>query len=375
MRLKAVASSQNSVLGKLETGWTLGCLTTGSVPQGNGSYLVREVLLLGRLRYLLHQVLQPLLRGMRHITHHVWVQLRDAMFLPWGQAALYHHWSSVLPFTVFLLFTGYGFVQPEGTPGRPAGEGVYTCFPETTTVQPHGKHSPGKTGDQEQGVFPSPGQRHTEHAVVVLAKPTRGGRHPRAVPISNILLCRGAGSRKVSSLQDLVRVPTNSEFVANILALSSDRFTPAMDATSLMSSSSLQETRGSDSNSMRGRTLRNSDPRAPLSNHWKGTNLSCILLTPAWNLQPREAPGHCGRIGSRQQDLGAGRAAAIVHHWPQGRWAAPAMAFPELSPDCSAGTQPHQAHLVDLLCIAGSLTCRRKHGLWEPSFLSSLTHQ
>lgn len=178
MRLKAVASSQNPVLGKLETGWTLGCLTTGSVPQGNSSYLVREVLLLGRLRYLLHQVLQPLLRGMRHITHHVWVQLRDAMFLPWGQAALYHHWSSVLPFTVFLLFTGYGFVQPEGTPGRPAGEGVYTCFPETTTVQPHGKHSPGKTGDQEQGVSPSPGQRHTEHAVVVLAKPTRGADIP-----------------------------------------------------------------------------------------------------------------------------------------------------------------------------------------------------
>lgn len=144
MRLKAVASSPNPVLGKLETGWTLGCLTTGSVPQGNGSYLVREVLLLGRLRYLLHQVLQPLLRGMRHITHHVWVQLRDAMFLPWGQAALYHHWSSVLPFTVFLLFTGYGFVQPKGTPGRPAGEGVYTCFPETTTVNPMESTAPAK---------------------------------------------------------------------------------------------------------------------------------------------------------------------------------------------------------------------------------------
>ena len=86
---------------------------------------------------------------------------------------------------------------------------------------------------------PSPGQFHTEHAAVVHAKPTWRAQHPRAVPISNILLCRGAGSRKVSSLQDLVRVPTNSEFVANILALSSDRFTPAMDATSLMSSSSL----------------------------------------------------------------------------------------------------------------------------------------
>lgn len=224
---------------------------------------------------------------------------------------------------------------------------------------------------------PSPGQRHTEHAVVVLAKSTRRGRHPRAIPISNILLCRGAGSRKVSSLQDLVRVPTNSEFVANILALSSDRFTPAMDATSLMSSSSLQETRGSDSNSMRGRTLQNSDPRALHSNHWKGTNLSCILLTPAWNLQPREAPGDCEEsvLDNKTWALGVLLPLCITGPRPQGRWAAPAVAFPELSPECSAGTQPHQAHLVDLLCIAGSLTCRRKHGLWEPLFLSSLTRQ
>lgn len=102
---------------------------------------------------------------------------------------------------------------------------------------------------------PSPGQLHTQHAVVH-TKPTHGAQHPRAVPISNILLCRGAGSKKVSSLQDRVRVPTNSEFVANILALSSDRFTPAMDATSLMSSSSLQEIKGSNSNSKRVRTLR-----------------------------------------------------------------------------------------------------------------------
>ena len=52
-------------------------------------------------------------------------------------------------------------------------------------------------------------------------------------------------------MQDRVRVPTNSEFVANILALSSDRFTPAMDATSLMSSSSLQERGGGGSNRTR----------------------------------------------------------------------------------------------------------------------------
>lgn len=41
-------------------------------------------------------------------------------------------------------------------------------------------------------------------------------------------------------MQDRVSVPTKSEFVAKILALSSDRFTPAIDATSLMSSSSLK---------------------------------------------------------------------------------------------------------------------------------------
>lgn len=70
------------------------------------------------------------------------------------------------------------------------------------------------------------------------------------VPISSIRLCKGAGRRKVSSLQDRVRVPTSSEFVANILALSSDRFTPAIDATSLMSSSSLQK-RKENSNSRR----------------------------------------------------------------------------------------------------------------------------
>lgn len=41
-------------------------------------------------------------------------------------------------------------------------------------------------------------------------------------------------------------MPTSSEFVASILALSSDRFTPAIDATSLMSSSSLQNRRQDD---------------------------------------------------------------------------------------------------------------------------------
>lgn len=186
---------------------------------------------------------------------------------------------------------------------------------------------------------PSPGQLHTEHAVVVHAKPTRGARHPRAVPISNILLCRGAGSRKVSSLQDRVRVPTNSEFVANILALSSDRFTPAMDATSLMSSSSLQEIKGGDSNSKRVRTLRTLTLQHCFLTTGKGTNLSCILLNPAWNQQPREAPGHCGRIGSRQQDQGTGRAAVVVCHWSQAPRAG-GQPQPWLSQSCHLSVQP-----------------------------------
>ena len=89
---------------------------------------------------------------------------------------------------------------------------------------------------------------------------------------------------------------------------------------------------------MRGKTA-NSDPRALLSNHWKGTNLSCILLTPAWNLQPHEAPGHCGRIGSRQQDLGAGRAAATVCHWSQAPRAG-RQPQPWLSRSCHLSVQP-----------------------------------
>lgn len=45
--------------------------------------------------------------------------------------------------------------------------------------------------------------------------------------------------RKASSLQERVTVPTSSELVAKIRAFSSDKFTPAMEATSLISSSSL----------------------------------------------------------------------------------------------------------------------------------------
>lgn len=58
-------------------------------------------------------------------------------------------------------------------------------------------------------------------------------------PISSILLCSMAQERKVSSLQECVTAPTSPELVAKILALSSDRFTPAIEATSLISSSSL----------------------------------------------------------------------------------------------------------------------------------------
>lgn len=58
-------------------------------------------------------------------------------------------------------------------------------------------------------------------------------------PISSILLCSSEVERKTSSLQECVTTPTSSELVARMLALSSERLTPAMEATSLMSSSSL----------------------------------------------------------------------------------------------------------------------------------------
>lgn len=62
-----------------------------------------------------------------------------------------------------------------------------------------------------------------------------------ASPISRALLLSKEVDRKVSSLQERVTDPTSSELVAKIRALSSDRLTPAMEATSLMSSSSLDE--------------------------------------------------------------------------------------------------------------------------------------
>lgn len=55
--------------------------------------------------------------------------------------------------------------------------------------------------------------------------------------------CRRTVGRKDSSLQDRILVPTSSELVARIRAFSSLRLTPAIDATSLMSSSSLWEAR------------------------------------------------------------------------------------------------------------------------------------
>ena len=58
-------------------------------------------------------------------------------------------------------------------------------------------------------------------------------------PISRTLRVSEEVARKASSLQERVTAPTSSEFVARIRALSSDRLTPAMEATSLMSSSSL----------------------------------------------------------------------------------------------------------------------------------------
>lgn len=63
------------------------------------------------------------------------------------------------------------------------------------------------------------------------------------LPVSRMRRCSSPVGRKDSSLQDRILVPTSSELVARIRAFSSLRLTPAMDATSLMSSSSLK-TRG-----------------------------------------------------------------------------------------------------------------------------------
>ena len=59
--------------------------------------------------------------------------------------------------------------------------------------------------------------------------------------MSKILFCRAPMKRNGSSLHDWTSVPTNSEFVAKMQAFSSLRLTPAMEVTSLMSSSSLIE--------------------------------------------------------------------------------------------------------------------------------------
>lgn len=60
-------------------------------------------------------------------------------------------------------------------------------------------------------------------------------------PVSWIRRCSSPGWRKASSLHERICVPTRSELVASILALSSFRFTPAIEATSLISSSSLKD--------------------------------------------------------------------------------------------------------------------------------------
>lgn len=62
-------------------------------------------------------------------------------------------------------------------------------------------------------------------------------------PISRTLQLSREADRNISSLQERVTVPTSSELVAKIVALSSVRLTPAMEATSLMSSSSLSDRR------------------------------------------------------------------------------------------------------------------------------------
>lgn len=142
------------------------------------------------------------------------------------------------------LPANYCSTQPQGSPGGPRAEGYH-----------HHHHVQGVTRGATCGellagaawprAFKSrcPASLHMD----VEPWPQPGSAD---IPISSIRLCNGAGRRKVSSLQDRVRVPTSSEFVANILALSSDRFTPAIDATSLMSSSSLQK-RGKEGSARR----------------------------------------------------------------------------------------------------------------------------
>lgn len=67
-------------------------------------------------------------------------------------------------------------------------------------------------------------------------------------PISRALRVSEEVEKKVSSLQERVTVPTSSELVAKIQALSSDKLTPAMEATSLISSSSLHEMKSDEGN-------------------------------------------------------------------------------------------------------------------------------
>lgn len=60
-----------------------------------------------------------------------------------------------------------------------------------------------------------------------------------AIPASMTRRCSRPVGRKDSSLHERILVPTSSELVARMRAFSSLRLTPAIDATSLMSSSSL----------------------------------------------------------------------------------------------------------------------------------------
>lgn len=62
-----------------------------------------------------------------------------------------------------------------------------------------------------------------------------------ASPMSRARRVSEEMERRGSSLQDRVTAPTSSELVARIRALSSDKLTPAMEVTSLISSSSLDE--------------------------------------------------------------------------------------------------------------------------------------
>lgn len=98
-------------------------------------YLIREVFLLSRFRYFFYKILQPLLCGMRHVTHYIWMQFRDAVLFtcrPCRKKALYG------TYPVF-LYHGTGFSHPLVTAlhnQRQSKQEADGHCPPSTTCQP-----------------------------------------------------------------------------------------------------------------------------------------------------------------------------------------------------------------------------------------------